>query len=124
MPNHEIIRAWDEGYAIGQRDLRKDLCPVLRGQGRAEFAHPCSPVERGFHDRVRPASSGYAVGAYPTRCDPMRRHRRVTRRALRREVNRVLAELDAANPGLLDRRDRETWTPDALDRLRRVLDAG
>lgn len=49
----------------------------------------------------------------------MRRHRRVTRRALRQEVNRVLAELDAVNPGLLDRRDRERWTPDALDRLLR-----
>lgn len=48
----------------------------------------------------------------------MRRHRRVTRRALRREVNRVLAELDAANPGTLDRRDRELWPPVALDQRR------
>ncbi|WP_420123728.1 hypothetical protein [Nakamurella sp.] len=51
----------------------------------------------------------------------MRRHRRVTRRALRQEVNRVLAELDAANLGLLDRRDRERWTPGMLDRLWREL---
>ncbi|ACV79803.1 hypothetical protein Namu_3478 [Nakamurella multipartita DSM 44233] len=53
----------------------------------------------------------------------MKRHRRVTRRALRREVNRVLAELDQANPGTLDRRDRERWTPDALDRLWRELES-
>lgn len=39
----------------------------------------------------------------------VRRHRRVTRRSLRTEVNRVLAELDAAKPGLLDLRDRERW---------------
>jgi hypothetical protein len=58
----------------------------------------------------------------------MRRHRRVTRRALRREVNRmlaelnrVLAELDQRNPGTLNRRDREVWTPVMLDRLWRDL---
>lgn len=31
MPNHEIIRAWDEGYQKGQRDIRDELpcaeCP-------------------------------------------------------------------------------------------------
>jgi len=51
----------------------------------------------------------------------VRRNRRVTRRALRREVNRLLAELDQANPGTLDRRDRERWTPGMLDRLWREL---
>jgi hypothetical protein len=47
----------------------------------------------------------------------------VSRRALRREVNRVLAELDQHNPGVLDRRDREVWTPAMLDRLWRDLEA-
>jgi hypothetical protein len=46
---------------------------------------------------------------------------RVSRRALRREVNPLLAELDQANPGILDRRDRERWTAAMLDRLWRDL---
>ena len=49
------------------------------------------------------------------------RLRRVSRRALRREVNALLAELDQANPGILDRRDRERWTAAMLDRLWRDL---
>ena len=45
----------------------------------------------------------------------------VSRRALRREANRVLAQLDQLNPGVLDRRDRETWTPTMLDQIWREL---